>query len=111
MQLALLDPGLHGFQAVIHQAMVVCQDAEPQAMRAQAARHHGANVELLALAGGRSVDDDAPELTAAAKTLSGVFAAEHFKNRIHSFAVGEFADARLVIDFAIVDTVIESQLL
>ena len=92
--------GCMTFRQSFISAVIVGEDAQPQAVRAQAARHHGSDVELLALAGGGAVDDDPAEFAAAAQALGGVLAAEHFENRVDAFAVGELVDAHFVIDFA-----------
>src|SRR5271165_7495076 len=79
MQLVVCDPGLHGLQAARYEVQVLCQNAQPEPVRAQALGHHGAGIELLTLAGGGAVDDDAPKRPAAAQALGGVLAAEHLE--------------------------------
>ena len=91
--------------------VVLGQHAEPQAVRAEALGHHGSGVELVALPGRGAVDDDAPERPAAAQALGGVLAAEHLEDCIHTFAVGQFQHALLVVNLAVVDAVVEPELL
>src|SRR6516164_9635282 len=89
--------------------MVLGQNAEPQAMCAQAARHHGADVKLLPLSGCGAVDDDSPEFPATPQALCRVFTTQHLENGIYAFALSEFVNALLVINLAVVDAVIEAE--
>src|ERR1035438_8248658 len=79
-------------------------------MCAQAARHHGSHVELLALTGGGAVNDDPAEFAAASQAFGSMLASEHFKDRVNALAVGELLDAHFIIDILVVDGVIKTQL-
>ena len=44
-----------------------------------------------------AIDDDPAKITQTANALGRVFSSQHFKNRVHAFALGEFADRFFII--------------
>src|ERR1700754_4276747 len=101
-QPACRDPRLHRVEASLNESAVLCQDAQPEPMRAQALCHHYAGIELVPLSGRGAVDDYAPKRAAAAQALSRVLTAQHFEDCIHALAIGQFVDSLFVIALAVV---------
>ena len=66
-------------------------------------------VQLGGLSGCCSIHDDPSKIAQAANAFGGVFAAQHFKHRIHTFAVGQVFDGFFVIALLVVDSVLQPQ--
>ena len=58
---------------------------------------------------GAAVDDHAAEVSQAARALVGVFAAQHFKNGVDAFAVGEIPDGFFVVILFVVDAMLQAE--
>ena len=79
-------------------------------MGAQSLGVHGRGVEAGSLTGGIAEENDAAVISEAGEAFEGMVAGKAVKDSIDALAIGEFADAHLVVIQFIVDSVGEAEL-